>query len=174
MTEIQHGTINGYSNQACRCDECKKAWRAYNTPQRDADGRTYELRGRQMPEDVHGTVDGYYNWKCRCNECFGVFETARGPLWGKPKQRVAEHGTPSRYTGHGCRCAECKKAWSDYCKPVRNEDGRTITLRGKTMPVSAHGTDGGYKRWNCRCYECKQMHALYQKQYREVHPQTQY
>lgn len=24
-----HGTVNGYGNRKCRCDDCRKAWREY-------------------------------------------------------------------------------------------------------------------------------------------------
>lgn len=29
--DSRHGTTNGYLNYGCRCDECKAAWRAYNS-----------------------------------------------------------------------------------------------------------------------------------------------
>lgn len=29
MTDIKHGTTNGYVNHKCRCDLCRRAWADY-------------------------------------------------------------------------------------------------------------------------------------------------
>lgn len=60
----RHGTINGYSNQKCRCPECKKAWVAY--------GKVRRARRALLiqPDDPrHGTLSFYYNHSCRCDSC---------------------------------------------------------------------------------------------------------
>lgn len=34
--ELKHGSASTYSNQKCRCDECREAWRIYARKYRDA------------------------------------------------------------------------------------------------------------------------------------------
>ena len=36
VTEIPHGTVSGYSNWNCRCEECRAAWSAYLRERRKA------------------------------------------------------------------------------------------------------------------------------------------
>lgn len=55
---------SAYSNDGCRCDECRAgSW-----------ARMQEMREwfRAHPEDPripHGTYGGYTNYSCRCDEC---------------------------------------------------------------------------------------------------------
>lgn len=60
----RHGTTNGYSNLACRCQPCRDAWTAYLLGRR-------EVRAEQIaPDDPrHGTYSFYVNHKCRCELC---------------------------------------------------------------------------------------------------------
>lgn len=59
-----HGTTSRYCNDQCRCDECRKAWRAYQR-------RLRERRRTGVLGDVpgHGTDSSYTNWGCRCQPC---------------------------------------------------------------------------------------------------------
>lgn len=68
----RHGTLNGYNNLRCRCDDCRGAARDWN--------RAYSHRtGRRRPRAVylatlrnrvteHGTITRYAHG-CRCDEC---------------------------------------------------------------------------------------------------------
>lgn len=53
----RHGTINGYVNLRCRCDECTEAITARKTG------------GLPDGDSRHGTVNGYVNYGCRCAGC---------------------------------------------------------------------------------------------------------
>lgn len=33
---FEHGTVNGYTNHKCRCDECRSAWATYVRTYRDS------------------------------------------------------------------------------------------------------------------------------------------
>lgn len=77
---MMHGTINGYSNHKCRCDDCRAAWRGY----------TRELRrrkvGQPIPDSVgHGKVSTYTNWMCRCEPCTKA-ATANWMQWWRSKR----------------------------------------------------------------------------------------
>lgn len=60
---MEHGTVNAYMNHACRCDDCRKAGRAYRQTQRQ------KVRCRPTPASAHGTASGYVYWSCRCQAC---------------------------------------------------------------------------------------------------------
>lgn len=64
MTD-EHGTVNRYVNHACRCAECKLAYRKYQL------ARTAERKARGLtPDDPrHGTYSGYTNYGDRCLAC---------------------------------------------------------------------------------------------------------
>ena len=58
-----HGSYQRYRSQRCRCDECKKAAKAYWERVR---ARLPEL----PPGDVrHGSRGAYANFGCRCEKC---------------------------------------------------------------------------------------------------------
>ena len=61
----RHGTVNGYSNLKCRCDECRAAWAADQRTQKEKRAR------RGLPEGGprHGKPWTYSNWGCRCQAC---------------------------------------------------------------------------------------------------------
>lgn len=60
----RHGTLNGYSNQRCRCDACRAAWAAYTSKLRERRSTTL------APDDLrHGRYTTYSNHKCRCESC---------------------------------------------------------------------------------------------------------
>lgn len=60
---IRHGTVGGYTNRECRCDECRDAVRR----------ATAAYRARQTRErtcaDGCGTVLSRYNRTSRCASC---------------------------------------------------------------------------------------------------------
>lgn len=64
----RHGTVNGYINRRCRCQECKDAWREYHRPYQERwrrrQGMQPAKRGR-----THGIRATYVHAKCRCEEC---------------------------------------------------------------------------------------------------------
>ena len=59
---IPHGTINGYANYKCRCDDCKAA-------QSERNRKQYTPRPREPKPIQHGTLSGYGTHKCRCDDC---------------------------------------------------------------------------------------------------------
>lgn len=70
IPEHVHGTVNGYSNHQCRCEECRAAWAAEVARTKD------QRASRPIPEHVHGTENGYGNYKCRCDECTKAWSAA--------------------------------------------------------------------------------------------------
>jgi hypothetical protein len=62
MTDF-HGTIGGYTNHRCRCDDCRVANREY---MRSTRARFKLVPAKQIP---HGTTGGYRNYACRCDPC---------------------------------------------------------------------------------------------------------
>lgn len=65
MTDIPHGTTGGYTNHACRCDECRAASTEHGRKQR-------AKRTARAADAPHGTYGGYTNWGCRCDMCRGA------------------------------------------------------------------------------------------------------
>lgn len=61
----RHGTVNGYSNLGCRCDECRASWASHLQAQRAARAR----RGLPASDPRHGKASTYANWGCRCQAC---------------------------------------------------------------------------------------------------------
>ncbi len=60
---MKHGTVGGYTNNGCRCPECRAAQRTYAAQRRAL------RRQESTPENVHGTENGYTNYGCRCVPC---------------------------------------------------------------------------------------------------------
>ena len=62
----RHGTVGGYTNNACRCERCRAANAAY------VQKRRYE-RAAALAADpsraAHGEESTYTNWRCRCQPC---------------------------------------------------------------------------------------------------------
>ena len=65
LNDPRHGTVNGYGNLRCRCDDCRAAWAEYFRGLRAA--RT--ARGLPPDDPRHGTQNGYNNCGCRCTDC---------------------------------------------------------------------------------------------------------
>lgn len=63
VTEPWHGTLGGYTNHACRCDDCREA---HAKAQSAARTRRSQEDQSKVP---HGTPGGYVNYRCRCDEC---------------------------------------------------------------------------------------------------------
>lgn len=82
---IEHGTVNGYNNRGCRCDDCRAAWIPYV---REQHAGTCERCGGRTTSKYENTY---------CQSCFAA------------TRKRAEHGTESRYA-RGCRCDECRSA----------------------------------------------------------------
>lgn len=56
-----HGTRSRYTNQECRCDECKAA---------NADYARRCRRERVVDDEMmHGRFSTYTNYMCRCDQC---------------------------------------------------------------------------------------------------------
>lgn len=126
--DARHGTLNGYSNLRCRCEDCKRAnnvnhtdylnrhpeQRVKNTARSKA--RYARLRAAQPPkpprEPRHGTLAEYSYYRCRCEDCRTAATAARrasaarrAPLEpGDPR-----HGSRTGYST-GCRCEDCRAA----------------------------------------------------------------
>jgi len=68
----RHGTVNGYTNVKCRCDRCRKAWRAVvNQYKKDRIQRL--MHNPKLAE--HGKYTTYANWGCRCEPCKTAWKT---------------------------------------------------------------------------------------------------
>jgi len=100
----RHGTVNGYSNLGCRCDDCKSAWRVQTRQQREA------RRHKPIPDRVHGTAGGYDNWFCRCDACRAANRAKRTPSPRRAEQRAR---TEAMYADHqnGMSIAQVAEKW---------------------------------------------------------------
>lgn len=61
-----HGTTSRYTNDYCRCTECREAWRVYRS------GYIARLRASVGAGGLplkHGTENSYNNYGCRCDDC---------------------------------------------------------------------------------------------------------
>lgn len=78
------GRPGTYTNDGCRCEQCRAAHAAYQARLRAA------KRANPDPDRIpHGTVGGYDNWSCRCEACTRASREAlrrrrRGELTGQP------------------------------------------------------------------------------------------
>ena len=65
IDDPRHGSLNGYTNLRCRCDECRAANTAYQL------GWSRRMGYKPLAVDApqHGTLGGYTNYSCRCDEC---------------------------------------------------------------------------------------------------------
>jgi hypothetical protein len=62
----EHGTIGGYVDWFCRCEECRDAARDYRRKRL----RKIQRRIRDGDDPTpHGTINGYVNYRCRCADC---------------------------------------------------------------------------------------------------------
>lgn len=60
----RHGTINGYCNHECRCEECRRAWTDYCLLR-----RVQRASALAADDPRHGKESTYFNHQCRCDEC---------------------------------------------------------------------------------------------------------
>lgn len=78
-TAVRHGTVTGYTTDACRCEPCRAAIRTYSAT-RLAKRRTERvlLGGRLYAPNapVHGTPSTYTGWACRCLPCTRAYRHA--------------------------------------------------------------------------------------------------
>lgn len=67
----RHGTLNGYSNLGCCCDDCRAVWAKY----------CLALRHRRTPpppgDERHGKATTYWNYRCRCLPCRAAKATSQ-------------------------------------------------------------------------------------------------
>lgn len=66
VEETYHGTVGGYTNHDCRCEECKEAATVYA---RTARKNRLELLEKDFWIVEHGLASTYGNWGCRCQDC---------------------------------------------------------------------------------------------------------
>lgn len=78
----RHGTVNGYSNLACRCQPCRDAHSANFILQR-AD------RSKRLAEATHGKATTYTNWLCRCRPCTDAWAVTRAAVAARRKARAS-------------------------------------------------------------------------------------
>jgi hypothetical protein len=67
------GTVSGYTNGACRCQECRDAMARYKKKHRDQQAQLLR-EGRVSPQ--HGNENTYCNYGCRCPECTSAWKVA--------------------------------------------------------------------------------------------------
>jgi len=77
---LVHGTTNGYTTHACRCEGCRKA---------HADAmRAYRHRPKTWPDWAHGRNGTYLNG-CRCAKCRKA-HTAYRRRWAATRRQPGE------------------------------------------------------------------------------------
>ena len=59
----EHGTQSRYTNQKCRCIQCRQA--NADTQRRQ---RTQRAK-KDIPAEKHGRRSTYINYRCRCDPC---------------------------------------------------------------------------------------------------------
>jgi hypothetical protein len=74
----QHGSSK-YSNDNCRCDECRSAWAQYIRDRKLKRKRWVATNG--LPESVSHGESAYANWGCRCSACRAAWNEACKRRW---------------------------------------------------------------------------------------------
>jgi hypothetical protein len=122
---IPHGTVNGYNNLGCRCDQCREAIRNYQ-PRKDAVTRYHRRQGirpwKQYLAEVeppHGTESRYRNYNCRCRMCKEQASAERNHR--RRTHPPVCHKSHSSYA-NGCRCADCREATRLYHQQRRAQN----------------------------------------------------
>lgn len=95
MTDVRHGTPNGYINLKCRCARCIEAGRSYSRLDKELTKRFFEC-----PPELHGTFNGYCNYRCRCDPCLVAAREARA-RWKAARELKAVRARAARYDGSG-------------------------------------------------------------------------
>lgn len=80
----RHGTVNGYGNHGCRCEDCREAHRLNHARYMEKVRKTGQLAGN---ETRHGT-SYRYDVGCRCDEC----REAHNEKSRRTKARLREEG----------------------------------------------------------------------------------
>jgi hypothetical protein len=75
---IAHGTASKYSNDRCRCEDCRKAWAEYTTSRKRQ--RRAFVKANGLPSSVEHGESAYTNWGCRCDVCRAA-DTANRRKW---------------------------------------------------------------------------------------------
>lgn len=71
---LPHG-VSRYTNEACRCAECRVAWAAYMSNRRKR--KSDLVRANGLPDSVEHGESAYDNWCCRCDVCTAAHSAAR-------------------------------------------------------------------------------------------------
>lgn len=80
---IPHGTLSGYTNHKCRCDDCRHAMATYNRELRRS-------KGIQPPKRAQHGSPSKYRAGCRCEECVAAKSADRSQrYWGKKHEAEA-------------------------------------------------------------------------------------
>ena len=66
----RHGSVNGYQNLKCRCQDCRHAWAEDMRAKRRR--RHDKMMAGEAQPAKHGTTGTYNNWMCRCPACSAV------------------------------------------------------------------------------------------------------
>lgn len=103
-TDPVHGKYSTYTNQRCRCDECREAARVRMGSYRKARFATRVMvNGRLvapgLPKESHGKEGTYTNHGCRCQPCTTAQrEAARARCYRAATKRWAESAPPRKDT----------------------------------------------------------------------------
>jgi hypothetical protein len=80
---VPHGTNSRYTNNACRCDDCRWAHSDAVFQQRRARALLVAKDPSLVP---HGVASTYNNWMCRCDLCRAA-NTVRLQKWRVARRR---------------------------------------------------------------------------------------
>lgn len=117
----KHGTLTGYANRKCRCDECRAAARAYYA----------ERRKRCRPETTpHGTLSGYNNHFCRCDACREVACEYQREKNYREKYGISGEDYDRLLLDQDGRCRICRSASRRGRRLMVDHDHRTSEVRG--------------------------------------------
>lgn len=139
MTDIQHGTIDGYTNHKCRCADCRKASADYQRERvhkrQDAyfaDKACVKCGSREKLHNHHrdpSTKAPRFNcvwtWSEAKREeelakCDVLCASCHSTLHNKERLKPIVHGTFNAYSHRNCRCDECCHAWREYQRNYRD------------------------------------------------------
>lgn len=181
MNSIPHGTINGYTNHGCRCDECRKASARYQkariNARRDAYfadkacivcGSQENLHNHHRDPSTKGknfnTVWGWAQDKREAElaKCDVLCKGCHTTLHNKERLMPIIHGTLNAYSHRVCRCELCCKAWREYQNAYHKRKRAETPVKPPRQPEPIkHGTYYAYVRYKCRCGGCREASAAY-------------
>ena len=128
-----HGTIDGYTNHKCRCDECRKAANAYQR-KRLADRRDAYFADKcckrcgshenlanhhRNPKTKGRNFNTVFGWsearrEAELAKCDVLCKSCHSKLHNRKRMKPIVHGTLNGYIHRICRCDECRDAYNDY------------------------------------------------------------